>query len=223
MPVAMLSSTLASNSGTTFGMISRPAGSPSSELTQSEERWRLYLDGIRAGQADSLALLYDETSSLLFGLAVRVLGDQADAEEIVSDVYQQVWRTAQGFDPSRGSVLAWLTMLTRSRAIDRLRSAGSRRSKEMSFDANVDFPSSSPAPESQSIFAQERKMVREALETLVPEQREAIELAFFRGLTHVEVAEALGAPLGTIKTRIRGGMMKLREALAPVATGRVDN
>jgi len=204
-------------------MISRPAGSPSSELTQSEERWRLYLDGIRAGQADSLALLYDETSSLLFGLAVRVLGDQADAEEIVSDVYQQVWRTAQGFDPSRGSVLAWLTMLTRSRAIDRLRSAGSRRSKEMSFDANVDFPSSSPAPESQSIFAQERKMVREALETLVPEQREAIELAFFRGLTHVEVAEALGAPLGTIKTRIRGGMMKLREALAPVATGRVDN
>jgi len=219
----MLSSTLASNSGTTFGMISRPAGSPSSELTQSEERWRLYLDGIRAGQADSLALLYDETSSLLFGLAVRVLGDQADAEEIVSDVYQQVWRTAQGFDPSRGSVLAWLTMLTRSRAIDRLRSAGSRRSKEMSFDANVDFPSSSPAPESQSIFAQERKMVREALETLVPEQREAIELAFFRGLTHVEVAEALGAPLGTIKTRIRGGMMKLREALAPVATGRVDN
>src|SRR6185436_14587453 len=176
-----------------------------------------------AGQADSLALLYDETSSLLFGLAVRVLGDQADAEEIVSDVYQQVWRTAQGFDPSRGSVLAWLTMLTRSRAIDRLRSAGSRRAKEMSFDANVDFPSSSPAPESQSIFAQERKMVREALETLVPEQREAIELAFFRGLTHVEVAEALGAPLGTIKTRIRGGMMKLREALAPVATGRVDN
>ena len=204
-------------------MISRPAGPSSSKLAQSEERWRLYLEGIRAGQPESLALLYDETSSLLFGLAVRVLSDPADAEEIVSDVYQQVWRTAQGFDPTRGSVLAWLTMLTRSRSIDRLRSAGSRRSKETSFDANIDFPSSSPAPESQSIFAQERKLVRQALDTLVPEQREAIELAFFRGLTHVEVAEALGTPLGTIKTRIRGGMIKLREALEPVAAGRGDN
>ena len=219
----MLSSTLASNTGTAFGMISRPAGSPSSKLAQSEERWRLCLEGIRAGQGESLALLYDETSSLLFGLALRVLSDPADAEEIVSDVYQQVWRTAQGFDPPRGSVLAWLTMLTRSRAIDRLRSAGSRRSKETSFDANIDFPSSAPAPESQSIFAQERKLVRQALDTLVPEQREAIELAFFRGLTHVEVAEALATPLGTIKTRIRGGMIKLREALEPVAAGRGDN
>jgi len=221
MSPAMLSSTFASHAGITVGMSS--AASPFSKLGPNEERWRLHIDGVRAGQSDALARLYDETSSLLFGLAVRILTDPADAEEIVVDVYQQVWRTAQGFDPSRGTVLGWLTMLTRSRAIDRLRSAGARRSRETPFDPTIDFPSAAPAPESQSIFAQERRLIRQAMETMPAEQREAIELAFFRGLTHVEVAEALGEPLGTIKTRIRMGMRKLREAFEPVSADKGDN
>src|SRR5258706_12897036 len=104
-------------------MISRPA-TPPSRSTQNEVRWRSYLDGIREGRSESLGQLYDETSSMMLGLAVRVLRDPADAEEVVLDVYQQVWRSASTFDPSRGTVLGWLTMVTRSRAIDRLRSAG---------------------------------------------------------------------------------------------------
>ena len=199
-------------------MTSRPAA-PQSRLTQHEVRWRSYLQGIREGRAESLGLLYDETSSLLLGLAVRVLRDSADAEEVVLDVYQQVWRSASTFDPSRGSVMGWLTMVTRSRSIDRLRSGGARRARETPIENKLDLPSDEPVPESQSIFAQERRLIRRAIDELEPDQREAIELAFFRGLTHVEVAEALGAPLGTIKTRIRSGMRKLREAFEPGPSG----
>jgi len=192
-----------------------PVASPFSKVAEKEERWRGYLDGIRAGNPDSLAKLYDETSSLLYGLALRVLNDAPDAEEVVLDVYQQVWRSTHTFDPGRGTVWGWLTVLTRSRAIDRLRSMGSRRAREFPLEAGFETRSSAPAPEVESIFAEERKLVRRALGMLAPEQREAIELAFFRGLTHVEVAEDMGAPLGTIKTRIRMGMRKMREVLAP--------
>lgn len=192
------------------------------KLLQNEERWSSYLDGVRARRAESLASLYDETSSILYGLALRVLNDPADAEEVVLDAYQQVWKSIDTFDPSRGTTLGWLTIITRSRAIDRLRSAGTRRAREIPIGDDWEMPSASPTPESHSIFEQERKLIRSTLETLAPEQREAIELAYFRGLTYVEVAEALGAPLGTIKTRIRGGMRKLREALEPSAAAKGD-
>jgi RNA polymerase sigma-70 factor (ECF subfamily) len=180
---------------------------------RNEERWRACLDRIRAGDADGLAQLYDETSTVLYGLAVRVLNDTADAEEVVLDVYKQVWKSTGTFDTARGSVFAWLAVLTRSRAIDRLRSRGSRRARELPIESGVETRSSAPAPEAQSIFGQERRLVRKALASLAIEQREAIELAFFRGLTHVEVSEAMGVPLGTIKTRIRIGMRKMRDVL----------
>jgi RNA polymerase sigma-70 factor (ECF subfamily) len=131
--------------------------------------------------------------------------------------YQHVWKSTHTFDASRGSVWGWLTMMTRSRAIDRLRRGGVRRTRELPLESGWEAPSGSPPPESESIFARERKLVRQAPGMLAAEQREAIELAFFRGLTHVEVADALSTPLGTIKTRIRIGMRKLREALAPLA------
>ena len=191
------------------------AASPSSNITRNEQRWRTYLERIRTRDSDALAQLYDESSSVLYGLALRVLNDPADAEEVVLDVYQQVWKSTHTFDSSRGTVWGWLTVLTRSRAIDRLRSMGTRRARELPIDSGGETRSSAPAPEAQSIFAQERKLVRDALQSLAPEQKEAIELAFFRGLTHVEIAEAVGAPLGTIKTRIRIGMRKMRDALAP--------
>lgn len=193
-----------------------PAASSSNKLAQSDHRWREYVGGIRARNADALAQLYDETSTILYSFAVRMLNDAADAEEVVLDVYQQVWKSIETFDSSRGTVLAWLTVLTRSRAIDRLRRAGPRRARETSIEKVWERPSDAAAPEAVSMFQEERRLVRRALESLAPEQREAIELAFFRGLTHMEVAEALGAPLGTIKTRIRVGMRKLRDALAPL-------
>ena len=189
-----------------------------SKVTRNDERWRGCLDRIRAGDAEALAQLYDETSSLLYGLALRVLNDPADAEEVVLDVYQQVWKSIHTFDATRGTVSAWLTMLTRSRAIDRLRSMDTRRSRELPIENGWEADSVSVPPEAESIFAEERRLVRGALATLAPEQREAIELAFFRGLTHVEVAEAVGAPLGTIKTRIRIGMRRMRDMLAPVSS-----
>jgi len=171
---------------------------------------------MRAGDTEALGRLYDETSGIVHGFALRVLNNPADAEEVVLDVYQQVWNLRGAFDAGRGTVRAWLTTLTRSRAIDRLRSTGKREKRETSIESGWEPPSGSPVPETESILQQESALIRQALAALAPGEREAIELAFFRGLTHVEVAEALGAPLGTIKTRIRGGLRKLRDSLAAV-------
>jgi RNA polymerase sigma-70 factor, ECF subfamily len=193
--------------------------SPLQRASLSDQRWCAYVDAIRQRDSNALACLYDETAGPLYGLALRILNDTADAEEIVMDVYQHVWRSAATFDSGRGSVWGWLTVLTRSRAIDRLRRAGTRRNRELPIEGSRETPSALPAPETESIFRQERAILRQAVATLNAEQREAIELAFFRGLTHVEVAEALGTPLGTIKTRIRVGIQKLREALVPAAPG----
>ena len=197
-------------------------GPASTGIAKNDVRWRTYVEGIRAGDSESLSRLYDESVSILYGLAVRILNDPADAEEVVLDVYQQVWRSAQKFDGSRGTVWGWLTMLTRSRAIDRLRCSGPRRTRELPIEENWEVPSGQAAPEEQSLMREERELVRRALASLGPEQREAIELAFFRGLTHVEVAEALGEPLGTIKTRIRVGMRKMRDILSGAATQTVS-
>jgi RNA polymerase sigma-70 factor (ECF subfamily) len=176
-----------------------------------EARWRAYLEGIQARDPESLAKLYDESSRVLYGLALRVLADPSDAEEVILDVFHRVWNSVDRFDETRGTVWAWLSVMTRNRAIDRLRQASTRRAREMPLETAGEPVT--PCPENESILREERKLVRYAVETLPAEQREAIELAFFRGLTHTEVAETLGAPLGTIKTRIRVGMKKLREAL----------
>lgn len=178
-----------------------------------EPRWRTLLARVRARDAEALQTLYDETSRVLYSLAYRVLNDREDAEEVILDVYQHVWNAADRYDPARGNVLSWLAVMTRNRAIDRVRQSNVRRSHELPVEAPVDTASESPAPEAQSILEQQRVLVRKALETLGQEQREAIELAFYSGLSHSEVAEALGAPLGTVKTRIRVGMQRLRKAL----------
>jgi RNA polymerase sigma-70 factor (ECF subfamily) len=181
-----------------------------------EERWRGYMQGIQARDAESLAQLYDETSPMLYGLALRVVNDAADAEEVVLDVYHEIWKAPDRFDADRGTVGVLLNVMTRTRAIDRLRKATARRARELPIESHYDSPSPAPVPETQSIFQQERTLVLRAMESLTPDQRETIELAFFRGLTHSEIAETLGAPLGTIKTRIRGAMQKLRgQLLAP--------
>jgi RNA polymerase sigma-70 factor (ECF subfamily) len=194
----------------------------SSQSAQNERRCRERLDRIRSRDSDALAQLYDETSSLLFGLSLRILNDSADAEEVVLDVYQHIWKSADTFDETRGTVWGWLVMQTRSRAIDRLRQLGTRRTREVPVSEGSESRSGFPDPEVATIFQEERTIVRRALDTLSSSEREAIELAFFRGLTHVEVAEALTEPLGTIKTRIRVGMRKLRDALAPVARNKAQ-
>jgi RNA polymerase sigma-70 factor, ECF subfamily len=171
------------------------------------------MDAIRERRSEALALLYDETSSIVFGLASRILNNPADAEEVLLDTYLQVWSAAATYDSSRGTVLAWLTTMIRNRAIDRLRQAAARRSRELPWDGAQDFPSGLPMAEHVIACTQQRDLVRGAVALLAPEQRQAIELAFFRGMTHVQVAEALGTPLGTVKSRIRIGIQNLRHSL----------
>jgi RNA polymerase sigma-70 factor (ECF subfamily) len=174
--------------------------------------WNQYLQRAAAGDAEGLSSLYDESSSLVYGLVLRIVGNEADAEEVTSDVYVQVWRRAKDFQMQRGSVQAWLVMLARSRAIDQLRSAQRFRNHQLDGET-AEFASPEPDPEQQQAGKERTAKVRNALALLTPAQREAIEMAFYGGYTQSELAERLGQPLGTVKTRIRLGMMKLREHL----------
>jgi RNA polymerase sigma-70 factor (ECF subfamily) len=168
---------------------------------------------VARGDGDALATLYDRHSRVVYSLALRVLGDTREAEEVVQDVFAQAWRQAGRYDTSRGAVVAWLLVMTRSRAIDRLRAR--RGLQPLAGDGEQALGVlSDPAggPEREALSAEARSRVREALDQLPLVQRLAIELAFFEGLTHVEIAERLEIPLGTIKTRIRLGLMKLKDA-----------
>jgi len=184
--------------------------------SKSEPEWADLMRRAACGDHSALAAFYDATSQLVFGLALRILGDRDAAEDAVVEVYSQVWREANGYDPQRGTPYTWLLTLTRSRAIDMLR-ARKREPVNDPLDAATEVESSAPTPEDVSVAAQRHRMVRRALDGLSMEQREAIELAYFRGLSHSEIALQLGQPLGTIKTRIRLGMMRMREQLAHLA------
>ncbi len=185
-----------------------------SPLKAKDATWTELIRGIAAGRQSALAGLYDETSSLVFGLAVKMLSNPADAEEVAADVYAQVWRSAATFDVSRGSVTSWLIMLTRSRAIDRIRSRTERRKRETEIEEYVEVVDPGPSQHTSVELNDRRRKVRHALASLPPEQRRLIELAFFSGLSHGELAEHTALPLGTVKTRIRLGLMRLRESLA---------
>ena len=173
------------------------------------------IESIATGDQASLAALYDATNQLIFGMIVRVLRDTAAAEEILLDVYTQVWRQASQYDPERGSPLAWLITIGRSRAINRLRSRSLGVARESIQNAK-DIASEDADPELASILSERKRLVRTALGTLPAKQRDVIELAYYSGLSHSEIAFQLGEPLGTVKTRTRLGMLKLREILRPL-------
>ncbi len=170
----------------------------------------------RIQRRDETALeeLYDRQSTAVYSLALRIVGDRAAAEDVLSDVFWRVWRRAETFDPRRGSPTAWLLTITRRRALDELRMGARRERRERSPDAMGEVPQErAPSPEDEALAGEVQEHVREALSALPPEQRGPIELAYFEGLTHVEIADRLQEPLGTIKTRIRAGMQRLRESL----------
>jgi RNA polymerase sigma-70 factor (ECF subfamily) len=166
------------------------------------------------GDQSAVAELYDATSNVVFSLALRVLGERASAEDVVIEVYAQVWKQASAYDPRRGTPLAWLLTLTRSRSIDILRSRQRVRATEP-LDAASQTLAGTPGPEETSSVAERRRAVSRALESLNEDQRQAIELAYFADLSHTEIAAKLGQPLGTVKTRIRTGLLRLRELLGP--------
>jgi RNA polymerase sigma-70 factor, ECF subfamily len=160
-----------------------------------------------------LAAFYDQSSRYVFGIAQRMLGSREDAEEVALDVYKQIWRGPRGYDSSRGSVASWLTTMTRSRALDRIRSRAARGRIEQPWEPDSGIEPATEGFEQNSLMALDQRRITAALMTLPPEQRQLIEMAFFAGLSHGELAERLATPLGTVKTRIRQGMMKLRESL----------
>ena len=174
------------------------------------------LQRIAAGDSAALGEFYDRHSSTLFGLACRILGDIKEAEDVLQDVFLQLWEKAAAFNPAQGRVLAWTLTLTRNKAIDRLRATNRRRSRlveESSTDLAQDYPAPTVAAADTLHVNEEGELVRRALATLPSDQRRAIELAFFDGLSQTEIATLLKEPLGTIKARIRRGMLKLRTQL----------
>jgi RNA polymerase sigma-70 factor (ECF subfamily) len=181
-----------------------------------EQQWVMLIRRAATGDQEALAELYDSTSRWVYGVALRILTDQMMAEEVTIDVYEQVWRQAASYDLDRGKPLAWLLMLARSRAIDRLRASNQQRQREEPLDLDYSSASSIIDPEEDLLVSEKRRLVQAALASLRPEQREAVELAYFLGLTQSEIAERLQLPLGTVKTRIRLGMIKLRELLLPL-------
>ncbi len=165
------------------------------------------------GDPDAVAELYDRLARPVYSLALRILRNSADAEDIVQDVFSQAWRQAGRYDATRGTVAAWLLTLTRSRAIDRLR-ARRARPDDVAAEPDPNVPDAGIAADLQIQSAQQVELVRAALEELPALQRIVLELAYYEGLTHVEIAERLEQPLGTVKTRIRQAMLRLRESLA---------
>ena len=179
-----------------------------------EAAWHGYVRRCAEGDQSALGSLYDESSKHVYGVALSVLRDTADAEEVTLDVYSQVWRSSAVYSSQRGSVVAWLLTLARSRAIDRLRSRSTRLKREEPLDDSPrSFHTGDASPEDSASAKQTRQRIQQALDRIPPDQREVVELAYFSGMSHSELAAHLDQSLGTVKTRIRMGMMKLREEL----------
>lgn len=182
------------------------------------------VERIQDGDDRALGELYDRHGGLVFKLARAMVGGEADAEEVTMDVFLQVWRDAVRFDPARGSVRGWLAMVARSRALDHMRSrerryaAHARAAVRSGEGVAVDVAQAAPADQ-RAIAAEIRSHLDRALAHLSADQRRAIELAYFGGLSQSEIARRLGEPLGTVKTRIRDGMRSLRERFASAPGG----
>jgi RNA polymerase sigma-70 factor, ECF subfamily len=179
------------------------------------------LQQVAEGEQSAFTVFYEATKKIVFGLVVRIVTDRAVAEEVLLDVYTQAWRQARSFDRKRGSPIAWLTTIARSRAIDRVRSGRYEQQNKEPIESAGELRAQSLNPEETSLISERQELVRFALDSLSPEQREVLELAYYSGLSHTEIAERLGHPLGTVKTRTRLAMIKLRDRLSPILSEQV--
>jgi RNA polymerase sigma-70 factor, ECF subfamily len=176
----------------------------------SEQDWATLVQAIAAGDQAALHQLYAMAHRLVFTLALRITANPSTAEELTVDVFHDVWRRAGSYDAKNGTVLGWIMNQARSRAIDRLRFDHAKKRQ-----GDGESPAGEPAPDPRDVLElkQSAQALRAALIALTPEERQAIETTFFGGLTHVEAAARLGVPLGTVKTRIRSGLQKLRQTM----------
>lgn len=169
------------------------------------------LTAIAQGEQEAFSTFYDQTHRLVFGLALRILGNRETAEEVTTDIYMQVWRQAANFELMRGTALSWLMTIARTRSIDRLRASSYLRQETETLEAVEHHAAPGASPEKMSLHAERARIVRDALAQLTPEQRALIEASYFEGLSQSELAERFALPLGTVKTRVRAGMMILKK------------
>jgi RNA polymerase sigma-70 factor (ECF subfamily) len=181
---------------------------------KSVEEDRDLIQRMASQDAVALEFFYQRYSGLAFGLILRIVGNRADAEDVLMDVFWQVWRQSHRYDASRGKPLAWLLTIARTRAIDCIRSNSRHQVKDDQFESQSGVTPSLPVTDSL-ISGDVRNAVQKALGALSEQQRVHLELAYFQGMSHTEIAAALGQPLGTVKDRIRTGMVHLRKALKP--------
>ena len=186
-----------------------------SEPPVPEQDWATLVQSIAAGDQLALHALYERTHRIVFTLMMRITANRETAEELTIDVFHDVWRRASRYDSANGTVLAWIMNQARSRAIDRLRFESRKRRSQC---GDVQPPGEEAVDPQDAIELRERgESLRAALTALTPDERQAIETTFFAGLTHAEAAARLNQPLGTIKTRIRSGLHKLRRRLTAEA------
>ena len=184
------------------------------EKPTADETQNQLLGRVAAGDLQAMSDFYDQTATPLFSIALRILRDESEAEEVIQDVFVQIWEKASMFDPVLGSAFHWALSIARHKAIDRVRSR--ERRTRLADELQESGASQVPpvfAPDTAALSSEESATIRSALKSLPPEQRRAIEMAFFGGLSHPEIADALREPLGTVKARIRRGLLKLREVL----------
>lgn len=187
-------------------------GAPVAGVVTERDRLTALLRSVAKGDEAAFATVYDETAARVHGLVLRVLRNPAQAEEVTQEVYLEVWRQASRFDPGRGSPFAWLMTMAHRRAVDRVRSSQSSSTRDETWEArtrDVEFDSTAE----KAAARLDAQRVRTALDELTSAQREAVSLAYLGGYTHREVASLLDLPLGTAKTRIRDGLIRLRDQL----------
>ena len=190
----------------------RPRGDGSASAQAAELDARL-LDGVAAGDADALALLFDRHGAAVLGVLTRMLGRAGEADEVLQEVFLWLWKHPRRYDPSRSSLRGWLLVIARSRALDVLRADRSRRVREEGVERERPLVHE-PVTLADLERREAERRLQAAMGTLPDEQRRCIELAFFAGLSHSQIAARLQQPLGTVKSRIQLGMVKLRAALA---------
>src|SRR6266478_3784188 len=188
------------------------------ESRVSEQDWVRLVQSIAAGDELALYSLYEQTHRIVFTLIVRITNNRETAEEVTLDVFYDVWRRASTYDPADGSVVGWIMNQARSRAIDRLR-FDQRKKRVNPYPENPLITTTADDPQQAWHVKEQNQVLQNALEVLAPEERQVIESAFFSELTYPEVAAKLNQPLGTVKTRIRSGLSKLRHKLDPTLKG----
>ena len=185
----------------------------------SEKDWVALVQSIAGGDQRALQALYERLHRVVFTFVIRITGNRETAEELTLDVFHEVWRRASLYDPAGGSVVGWIMNQARSRAIDRLRF--DQRKKRVNPHTESPVPTSDAGDAHEVFDLRERaRLLRDAFTMLTPDERRAIEIAFFSEMTYDEVATRLNQPLGTVKTRIRSGLGKLRQALGEGGQGR---